>query len=121
VPFFLIGLLLFVFWLWALYDVVTVDPSQVRNLPKVMWLLVVLLLLPIFNLGAILWVLLGRPAQTLPVGTAGARRRPRRVPEPEPEADRHARPVVTDRRSAELDRMLEEWERSRRSEGTAEP
>ena len=54
-----------------------------------------------------------RPAGRRPCrGVGGARRRPG-GPEPEPEADRHARPVVTDRRSAELDRMLEEWERSR--------
>jgi hypothetical protein len=41
------------------------------------------------------------------------------VPEPELERDAAQR-VVTDRRSAELDRMLEEWERSRRDEAAPE-
>ena len=119
-PFFLVvGLVLF--WLWALYDVITVEPSQARNLPKVLWIVVVILLGPFFALGAILWVALGRPPRT----TATARRpaaprRTRRAPEPEPDADRHSHRVVTDRRSAELDRMLEEWERTRRDESTPE-
>ncbi|MDQ1466635.1 MAG: hypothetical protein QOH10_1050 [Actinomycetota bacterium] len=112
-----VGLLLF--WLWALYDVVTVEPSQVRNLPKVLWAVVVVLL---FGLGAVLWVLLGRPAR--PTGASShqhAQRRPRRAPAPEPETERDAaQRVVTDRRSAELDRMLEEWERTRRDEDATE-
>ena len=50
----LVGLVLF--WLWAIYDVATTEPSRVRNLPKVMWLLVVVLLSPIaLDLGPILW------------------------------------------------------------------
>lgn len=121
------GLLLFVglllFWLWALYDVITVEPTKVRNLPKVMWVMVVVLLFPFLNLGAVLWVLLGRPVRA--TGAAShpqAQRRPRRAPAPEPEAQREAaQRVVTDRRSAELDRMLEEWERSRRDEAAPEP
>jgi hypothetical protein len=111
-----VGLLLF--WLWALYDVVTVEPSQVRNLPKVLWLVVVVLL---FGLGAVLWLFLGRPVRSTSASRPAATRRPRRAPEPEPDADRHANRVVTDRRSAELDRMLEEWERTQRSEGPPEP
>jgi hypothetical protein len=117
--FFIVGLL--VFWLWALYDVITAEPTQVRNLPKVLWIAVVILLAPFFVLGAFLWVFLGRPARTGAPGRPAAPRRPRRAPEPEPAADAQAQRVVTDRRSAELDRMLEEWERGRRSEGTPEP
>lgn len=116
----LIVLALIVFWLWALYDVITVDPNQVRNLPKILWIAVVILLGPFFAIGAVLWLLLGRPPRTNTHGRPAAPRRPRRAPEPEPEADLHATRVVTDRRSAELDRMLEEWERTRRAEGTPE-
>jgi hypothetical protein len=117
----IVGLLLF--WLWALYEVVTVEPSQVRNLPKALWLVVVILLSPFaLDVGPILWVFLGRPART--TGAAShpqAQRRPRRAPVSEPETERDtAQRVVTDRRSAELDRMLEEWERSRRDEGAPE-
>jgi hypothetical protein len=117
----LVGLLLF--WLWAIYDVATTEPSQVRNLPKVMWILVVVLLMPVtLDLGAILWLLLGRPVRAAGVAShPQAQRRPRRMPAPEPEAERDTgQKVVTDRRSAELDRMLEEWERSRRDEAAPE-
>jgi hypothetical protein len=113
-----VGLLLF--WLWGIYDVVVTDPSHVRNLPKVLWLVVVVLL-P-FGLGSTLWVLLGRPARTARIAShPQAQRRPRRAPAPEPEGEREAaQRVVTDRRSAELDRLLEEWERSRRDEAAPE-
>ena len=111
-----VGLLLF--WLWALYDVVTVESSQVRNLPKVLWAVVVVLL---FGLGAVLWVLLGRPVRTTgATNHPQGQRRVRRAPEPAPAADVHTQRVVTDRRSAELDRMLEEWERTRRDEAAPE-
>jgi hypothetical protein len=115
-----VGLLLF--WLWAIYDVVTTDVSRIRNLPKIMWVLVVVLL-GWLGIGPLLWVFLGRPARTSGAAThPQAQRRPRRLAAaPEPEAPRDvAQRVVTDRRSAELDRMLEEWERSRRDEAAPE-
>jgi hypothetical protein len=115
----LLFLALLVFWLWSLYDVITVEAGEVRNLPKVLWIVVVILLAPFFAIGSFLWVFLGRPARTTTTaGRPAAPRRPRRTAEPEPEVDGYAQRVVTDRRSAELDRMLEEWERTRRGEGT---
>ena len=48
----LVVLALIVFWLWALYDVITVDPNQVRNLPKIAWLLLILLFPPIGSIAA---------------------------------------------------------------------
>lgn len=120
----LIGIGLVLFWVWAIYDVITTDPAQVRNLPKVIWLVIVILLVPVtLDLGAILWLFLGRPPRVTegPVNHPQAQRRPRRAAVPEPETQRDAaQRVVTDRRSAELDRMLEEWERAKRDEGAAE-
>ena len=79
-------------------------------------------LAPLLALGPILWLFLGRPARTS--GAARhpqGQRRPRRAPAPEPETERDAsQRVVTDRRSAELDRLLEEWERGRRDEAAPE-
>ena len=86
-----------------------------------LWLVVVDPPRPFFGLGAVLWVFLGRPARTSVAGQAGRAAPSAPAPNPSPEADRHANRVVTDRRSAELDRMLEEWERTRRGEGTPEP
>jgi hypothetical protein len=116
-----VGLLLF--WVWAIYDVATTDPSQVRNLPKVIWILIVVVFFPPITIGAVLWLFLGRPPRVAdaPAHPQG-QRRPRRVAAPEPETHRDAaQRVVTDRRSAELDRMLEEWERAKRDEGASEP
>ena len=116
-----LGVALLLFWLWAIYDVVTADPTGIRNLPKIMWVLMVLLLSPLaLDLGPILWVLLGRPSRTASAGHPQGQRRIRRVPEPAPAADVHTQRVVTDRRSAELDRMLEEWERNKRDRATPE-
>jgi hypothetical protein len=47
-----------VFWLWALFDTLTSDASRIRNLPKLVWVVVVLLL---FEVGALAWVVFGRP------------------------------------------------------------
>ncbi len=114
-----IGLVLF--WVWALYDVATVEPSQVRNLPKVVWVVIVVLLFPLlFDIGAILWCLLGRPARVASPNRPQGQRRPRRAPDPQPDIDLQGQRVVTDRRSAELDRMLEEWERAKRDEGASD-
>ncbi len=45
-------------WLFCLFDVITTDASAVRNLPKLLWLLIVVLL---FDIGSILWLIAGRP------------------------------------------------------------
>jgi hypothetical protein len=112
---------LFLFWMWAIYDVVTVEPGRVRNLPKPLWVLIVVLLFPVlFDIGPFLWVLLGRPARVAAPNHPQGQRRPRRAPEPQPDIDLQGQRVVTDRRSAELDRLLEEWERAKRDEGASE-
>ena len=98
----IVGFLLIAFWIWALVDCISSDPAMVRNLPKFGWLVIVILL---FDIGAVLWLLLGRPAQQAlaahrvrRASTATSRRRTRA-------RGRHpAAPEVTDRRSAELDR-----------------
>ena len=55
----IIGFVLFALWIWALIDCISTDSELVRNLPKGVWLIIVIFL---FDLGAILWLLLGRPA-----------------------------------------------------------
>jgi hypothetical protein len=99
--------LLFAFWIWALFDCITTDAAACRNLPKLVWLLLVILL---FDIGAIAWVLLGRPPRARsrfgrsdqPASYASSA-----AEEPRREAESSA---ITDRRSAELDRRLEAWE-----------
>jgi hypothetical protein len=56
----LLGIGFLILWLYCLYDVITTDEAIVRHLPKLVWLLIVLLL---FDIGSILWLGLGRPRQ----------------------------------------------------------
>src|SRR5579864_8051595 len=47
-----------VLWIYCIYDVVTTDDVIVRHLPKLVWLMIVILL-P--DVGSLLWLGLGRP------------------------------------------------------------
>lgn len=87
-PSVIIGLALLALWLYCLFDVITTPEEDVRNLPKFMWVLIVVFLA---DVGALTWLLVGRPraryamyaAGRRPVGAAPQRRgapRPRRRP-----------------------------------------
>jgi hypothetical protein len=52
---FIVGI---IFWLWALFDALTADAAKTRYLPKLLWLLIILVFM---ELGALAWVFLGRP------------------------------------------------------------
>ncbi|MEO6472118.1 MAG: PLD nuclease N-terminal domain-containing protein, partial [Aeromicrobium sp.] len=45
-------------WIFCLIDVITTDEGQVRNLQKGLWILIVFLF---FDIGAIVWLIAGRP------------------------------------------------------------
>jgi hypothetical protein len=70
-----------ILWLIALAESITADESLIRNLPKVLWIILILIIFPI---GAILWFILGRPlraSRNLPYkGSSGTAPRPRRGP-----------------------------------------
>jgi hypothetical protein len=51
-------LVLLALWLFCLIDVIMCDEYQCRNLPKMVWLLIVLIL-P--DVGSVLWLVAGRP------------------------------------------------------------
>ena len=53
-----VGLLLLALWIFCIVDVITTDEVVMRNLQKPIWLLIVIFL---FDLGAILWLIAGRP------------------------------------------------------------
>jgi hypothetical protein len=52
-----LGLILLGLWLFCIIDVITTREGDCRNLPKVLWLLLVLLL-P--DIGSIIWLVAGR-------------------------------------------------------------
>jgi hypothetical protein len=106
----LFGIVLLAFWIWALVDCIASDAKAVRNLPKAMWIVLVLLL-P--DLGSFLWLLLGRPVRSRDKRAVdySAPRRPI-GPEDQPSysSDETQSYAISDRRSAELDRLLAQWE-----------
>lgn len=53
-----LGLIVMVLWVVCLVDVIVADEYAVRNIPKVAWVIVVLLL-PL--VGSVLWLVAGRP------------------------------------------------------------
>jgi hypothetical protein len=59
-------------WIFCIIDVITTPQEQVRNLPKLMWLLIVVLLV---DVGSIAWLFAGRPwSAKSPAGRAAAPR-----------------------------------------------
>ena len=91
-----LGLAVLALWVFCLIDVITTDESLCRNLPKTVWLLLVVFLPAV---GSLAWLLAGRPlpAADLPYkGNRGStvpqaydRERPTRHVDPDParEAD----------------------------------
>jgi hypothetical protein len=64
----LVTLLVLVVWVYAIFDVITTDAGAVRNLPKLAWVLIVIVFGE-FAIGPILWFVAGRPngqARSLP-------------------------------------------------------
>ncbi|NNE72089.1 MAG: PLDc_N domain-containing protein [Acidimicrobiales bacterium] len=53
-----LGVILFLLWVWCVLDVIATDQAQMRNLPKMAWLLVVLI---VPGVGSVAWLALGRP------------------------------------------------------------
>lgn len=53
-----VPLVLLALWIYCILDVIATEDSLVRNLPKTMWLLIVIFL-P--DIGSLAWLLLGRP------------------------------------------------------------
>jgi hypothetical protein len=109
---------LFLFWLWALLDCIATDSALCRNLPKVVWIILVLILA---DIGAFAWLLLGRPERSSWRPGSTDYSKPRRPIGLEDSPRYSATPSVTDRRSAELDEELAKWEREQaaRAEPTA--
>ena len=104
------ALLLLGLWLFCIVDVITTDESQVRNLPKIAWVFIVILL---FDLGSLLWLVAGRNWQ----GAGAARSPARGASGAYPEYDRPGRYVPADPQADEafLRQIRDRAEEQRRS------
>jgi hypothetical protein len=106
----LLGLLLLGFWLWALLDCIFSPKDEVRNLPKLLWVALIVLL---WVIGALAWTFLGRTPRSRRRGRAfqvEPARRPTRLDDLPPGGLPSAPEHISDARSAELDRQIEAWE-----------
>ena len=54
----LVGVALIALWAYCIFDVISTDEALMRNMPKVLWLIVVIILPTV---GSVAWLLLGRP------------------------------------------------------------
>ncbi len=85
----LLALAALALWVYCILDVIATDESLMRNMPKVFWLIVVIVLPTI---GSLAWLLLGRPpnagyAPGDPTTRAISRDRPNRPIGPEDSPD----------------------------------
>lgn len=119
---FLFSLLIIALMIGALIDIITRDDAQVKHLPKMVWIIIVILL-PL--IGSALWFAIGRDYGEAGVPIPRMRRAERPSP---PTAVRPAPPVdtrTTEQQIADLDREIEEWrlreelEKRRREQGGA--
>jgi hypothetical protein len=119
----LLGVVTFALWVYCLVSAISAPSSSIRNLPRVAWILLILLF-PL--VGSIAWLVAGRPDD----GTA--RRSPHEREAPAyPEYDRPGRAAATDpekddeflrqvRERAEAQRKAYEEKRKRERESEAE-
>jgi len=106
---FIFSLLVIALMIGALIDIITRDDSRVRFLPKMVWIIIVILL-PL--IGSILWFALGRePGESgvamprMPRANRAARTAPPVDVRPAPPVDAR----TTEQQIADLDREIEEW------------
>jgi hypothetical protein len=103
---FLFSLLVIALMIGALVDIIRRDDSQVKHLPKMVWIIIVILL-PL--IGGILWFGIGREYD----GSGISLPRMRRTERPAGPVDvRPAPPLdlrTTEQQIADLDREIEEW------------
>ncbi|MFD9946462.1 PLD nuclease N-terminal domain-containing protein [Nonomuraea sp. NPDC059023] len=62
------GLATLVLWIYCLFDAITTPDEAARNLPKILWVIIVLLF-PL--IGSLFWLVAGRPQGQAPPRVAG--------------------------------------------------
>lgn len=82
----ILGIALLVLWVFCVLDVIATEDALVRHLPKMVWVILVIIL-P--DIGSIAWLLLGRPEGAgFRIGSrVGVHRPTRRVVGPEDSPD----------------------------------
>lgn len=114
-----LGLFGFLLWAYCIFDVIAADESLVRNLPKMTWLIIVVITNAV---GAVAWLALGRPENLSFQPGSSDYRTPRRPVGPEDRADFPTRGEDESARMRAWEEDLERRERElRRREEGGEP
>ncbi|MGH2757663.1 MAG: PLD nuclease N-terminal domain-containing protein [Actinomycetota bacterium] len=104
---------LFVLWIYCVFDVISTEESLMRNLPKMVWLVIVIF---VPTVGSIAWLVLGRPQNAgFAPGDTTYRPEPRggRVDRSTPRSSGVVAPDDDPRFLAQIDertKRLQEWE-----------
>jgi hypothetical protein len=117
---FVIGLALLGVWIYCIFEVIASEASIVRNLPKLAWLVIVVLLGPI---GALAWIFLGRPrvdSSGVPrmSGSSAISGTRRRVGRREGDEDD---PAALEARIEARERLMQQWAEEDRRRSSGEP
>jgi hypothetical protein len=105
-------LALLTLWVYCIFDVIRTNEANVRNLPKPVWLLVVVFLATV---GALAWLVLGRPSRA--PSPDMSYRRPRPSAPSRPSRRRRAKgPEDSPEFLSELERRAQELKRRRRED-----
>lgn len=108
-----LALVMLALWIFCIIDVITTPESRVRNLPKLAWLFIVLIL-P--DVGSIVWLVAGRDWQSRPGGVRAVAYpeydRPGRAVPANPDDDEEFLKQVRERAEAQR----REYEQRRRRE-----
>jgi hypothetical protein len=121
----LFGIATFALWVFCLVDAIGTPSASARNLPKVGWIILILLF-PL--VGSIAWLVAGRPESTTPRRSAYEREqpaypeydRPGRAAAVDPEKDAEFLRGVRERAEAQRKAYDEQKRREREADGSAE-
>lgn len=106
---FIFSLLVIALMIGALIDIITRDDSQVKYLPKMVWIILVVLL-PL--IGSILWFALGREYGEGGIAIGRMPQRQAQAPRSAPVMPQYTAPSdvrSTEQQIEDLDREIEEW------------
>jgi len=112
----LAGVLLLILWVYCILDVIATDEMLARNMPKMIWLLIVIF---VPTVGSVAWLALGRPERAGLRPGETTKRPARRVigPEDSPEFMLRAAQDVERLRLWEDDLRRREEDLKRREQG----
>ena len=103
-----LGILFFLVYLAvlvvALIDCLSTDEAEMRNLPKFIWILLIVVFSPV---GGIAWFLSGRPKAEVTTGAGATNGKPRQVA---PDDDADFLRSLTERDRADEAEALRRWE-----------